>query len=226
MFKEFKSTPTWLQFPFLCAAANDSVYEGRAKTNRHGKMQHPNCYTHQLWPVDSWVYSCMVYEYIWHHSRFDGSCSSFSALDLSNAGFRIHDVHLSQTLLPQPEEHQALCKHGGEKHVYYSPAAWSRWHPHRSPIFMFTLYILQLRFFWEFNTYLPLPFSSLTGISFNEAKLMGLTSSQGLGPIPREMAFPVPKGTSWHDLYDYIRYFCLIQELYIFILPRTHSVQQ
>lgn len=44
---------------------------------------------------------------------------------------------------------------------------------------------------------------------------MGLTSSQGIGPFPREMAFPVPKGTSWHDLYDYIRYNWLIQELHI-----------
>uniref|UniRef100_A0A673BY86 WD repeat domain 90 n=1 Tax=Sphaeramia orbicularis TaxID=375764 RepID=A0A673BY86_9TELE len=25
------------------------------------------------------------------------------------------------------------------------------------------------------------------------------------GPVPREMAFPVPRGSSWHDLYDYIR---------------------
>lgn len=46
----------------------------------------------------------------------------------------------------------------------------------------------------------------LTGVSFSQAKLMGLTSSQGTGAIPREMSFPVPKGGSWHDLYDYIRY--------------------
>uniref|UniRef100_A0A3P9M4E0 WD repeat domain 90 n=1 Tax=Oryzias latipes TaxID=8090 RepID=A0A3P9M4E0_ORYLA len=25
-------------------------------------------------------------------------------------------------------------------------------------------------------------------------------------PIPREMSFPVPKGTAWHDLYDHIKY--------------------
>nr|CBN81308.1 WD repeat-containing protein 90 [Dicentrarchus labrax] len=35
---------------------------------------------------------------------------------------------------------------------------------------------------------------------------MGLASSQGTGPMPRDMSFPVPKGTSWHDLYDYIRF--------------------
>ncbi len=49
-------------------------------------------------------------------------------------------------------------------------------------------------------------FSFSTGVSFSEAKLMGLTSSQGTGPMPRDMSFPVPKGGSWHDLYDYIRY--------------------
>lgn len=38
MFKEFKSTATWLQFPFLCGAAKDSVYESTAKLARHGKI--------------------------------------------------------------------------------------------------------------------------------------------------------------------------------------------
>lgn len=36
LFKEFKSTATWLQFPFLCAAAPGSVYESTAKTTKHG----------------------------------------------------------------------------------------------------------------------------------------------------------------------------------------------
>lgn len=39
-----------------------------------------------------------------------------------------------------------------------------------------------------------------------EAKQMGLSFLQGTGPIPREMSFPVPKGASWHDLYDHIKY--------------------
>lgn len=46
---------------------------------------------------------------------------------------------------------------------------------------------------------------------------MGLTSSQGTGPIPREMTFPVPKGSSWHDLYDYIRYVGLIYKHALFM---------
>lgn len=38
MFKEFKSTPTWLQFPFLCAASKASVHDSATETNRHGIM--------------------------------------------------------------------------------------------------------------------------------------------------------------------------------------------
>lgn len=36
MFKEFKSTATWLQFPFLCGAAHGSVYENTASTAKQG----------------------------------------------------------------------------------------------------------------------------------------------------------------------------------------------
>ncbi|XP_036389825.1 WD repeat-containing protein 90 [Megalops cyprinoides] len=35
LFKEFKSTATWLQFPFVCAAAKGSLYESTAKEARH-----------------------------------------------------------------------------------------------------------------------------------------------------------------------------------------------
>uniref|UniRef100_A0A3B4ZIF7 WD repeat domain 90 n=1 Tax=Stegastes partitus TaxID=144197 RepID=A0A3B4ZIF7_9TELE len=51
-----------------------------------------------------------------------------------------------------------------------------------------------------------------TDLLLDPAKLMGLASSLGTGPMPREMSFPVPKGGSWHDLYDYIRYSYLIRE--------------
>uniref|UniRef100_A0A8D2N063 WD repeat domain 90 n=1 Tax=Zonotrichia albicollis TaxID=44394 RepID=A0A8D2N063_ZONAL len=40
-----------------------------------------------------------------------------------------------------------------------------------------------------------------------EARL-GDLSCRGVAPMPRELAFPVPKGQKWHDLYDYIRYGC------------------
>lgn len=58
MLREFKSTPTWLQFPFLCAAAKVSVDESTAKTNRHGKIPaHMQIVIHsQLWPGDSRVH--------------------------------------------------------------------------------------------------------------------------------------------------------------------------
>uniref|UniRef100_A0A663LQT0 WD repeat-containing protein 90 n=1 Tax=Athene cunicularia TaxID=194338 RepID=A0A663LQT0_ATHCN len=42
------------------------------------------------------------------------------------------------------------------------------------------------------------------GVTFSEARLADL-ACRGVAPMPREMAFPVPKGEKWHDLYDYIR---------------------
>uniref|UniRef100_A0A8C4QWK5 CFA20 domain-containing protein n=1 Tax=Eptatretus burgeri TaxID=7764 RepID=A0A8C4QWK5_EPTBU len=44
----------------------------------------------------------------------------------------------------------------------------------------------------------------LPGVSFLEAKRRGLIA-QGLNAMPRDMAFPVPKGKIWEDMYDYIR---------------------
>uniref|UniRef100_H2UQ97 WD repeat domain 90 n=1 Tax=Takifugu rubripes TaxID=31033 RepID=H2UQ97_TAKRU len=118
MFKEFKSTPTWLQFPFLCLM-------GPAP------------------PSVRWT--CLMLD-----------------LEYMMSIYLKHCYHSLKSI--------KLCANMAVKNM--------------------------------FTTDLLLD----PGISFNEAKLMGLTSSQGLGPIPREMAFPVPKGTSWHDLYDYIRF--------------------
>ncbi|KAM4697701.1 WD repeat-containing protein 90 [Rhinophrynus dorsalis] len=36
LFKEFKSTATWLQFPFVCGAVKGSVYDSTAQTARNG----------------------------------------------------------------------------------------------------------------------------------------------------------------------------------------------
>lgn len=47
----------------------------------------------------------------------------------------------------------------------------------------------------------------LPGVTFSEARQADL-ACRGVAPMPREMAFPVPKGEKWHDLYDYIRYGC------------------
>lgn len=47
----------------------------------------------------------------------------------------------------------------------------------------------------------------LAGVTLAQARL-GDLSCRGVAPMPRELAFPVPKGKKWHDLYDYIRYGC------------------
>ncbi|NXU47056.1 WDR90 protein, partial [Turnix velox] len=43
------------------------------------------------------------------------------------------------------------------------------------------------------------------GTTFSEAHRAEL-AGHGVAPMPREMAFPVPKGKKWHDLYDFIRF--------------------
>ncbi|KFZ61612.1 WD repeat-containing protein 90, partial [Podiceps cristatus] len=43
------------------------------------------------------------------------------------------------------------------------------------------------------------------GVTFSEARRAD-PACRGVFPMPREMAFPVPKGEKWHDLYDYIRF--------------------
>ncbi|MEQ2214340.1 hypothetical protein XENOCAPTIV_001922 [Xenoophorus captivus] len=49
MFKEFKSTATWLQFPFLCGAAKDSVYENTSRSARHGTFAESIKFREQRW---------------------------------------------------------------------------------------------------------------------------------------------------------------------------------
>ncbi|XP_030610813.1 WD repeat-containing protein 90 isoform X2 [Archocentrus centrarchus] len=136
MFKEFKSTATWLQFPFLCGAAKDSVYESTAKSARHGLVG----------PAPASVrWTCLM-------------------LDLQ---------HTLSFYLSRSYSHLKsikLCANMAVKNMFTSDLLLD------------------------------------PGVSFSEAKLMGLTSSQGTGAIPREMSFPVPKGGSWHDLYEYIRF--------------------
>lgn len=137
MFKEFKSTATWLQFPFLCGAAKDSVYESTAKSARHGKIHAQTCnhtyvdmihysyafvlIVHCTFAYNVNMNACLapvltVFMFMW--PRFGGSSSHFSALDLSDAGSAVHALCLPQPLLQSPEEHQALCQHDSEKHVY------------------------------------------------------------------------------------------------------------
>ncbi|XP_070708545.1 WD repeat-containing protein 90 [Pempheris klunzingeri] len=136
MFKEFKSTATWLQFPFLCGAAKDSVYESTAKSARRGLVG----------PAPTSVrWTCLMLDLQYTLSVYLNRCSS----------------HLKSI---------KLCANMAVKNMFTSDLLLD------------------------------------PGVSFSEAKLMGLASSQGTGPMPREMSFPVPKGSSWHDLYDYIRF--------------------
>uniref|UniRef100_A0A3Q1GPN5 CFA20 domain-containing protein n=1 Tax=Acanthochromis polyacanthus TaxID=80966 RepID=A0A3Q1GPN5_9TELE len=136
MFKEFKSTATWLQFPFLCGAAKDSVYESTSKSAKHGLVG----------PAPTSVrWTCLMLDLQYTLSVYLNRCYS----------------HLKSV---------KLCANMAVKNM--------------------------------FTTDLLLD----PGISFSEAKLMGLASSLGTGPMPREMSFPVPKGGHWHDLYDYIKF--------------------
>ena len=43
------------------------------------------------------------------------------------------------------------------------------------------------------------------GLSINEARKLGLMST-GYVPVPRDMAFHVPKGMNWDELYDVIKF--------------------
>ncbi|XP_034716336.1 WD repeat-containing protein 90 isoform X2 [Etheostoma cragini] len=136
MFKEFKSTATWLQFPFLCGAAKDSVYESTAKSARHGLVG----------PAPTLVrWTCLM-------------------LDLQ------HTLSVYLNRCYGQLKSIKLCANMAVKNMFTSDLLLN------------------------------------PGVSFSEAKLMGLASSQGTGPIPRDMSYPVPKGGSWHDLYDYIRF--------------------
>ncbi|XP_073345853.1 WD repeat-containing protein 90 [Pagrus major] len=136
MFKEFKATATWLQFPFLCGAAKDSVYESTAKSARHGLVG----------PAPTSVrWTCLMLDLQYTLSVYLNRCYSHVKSIKLCANMAVKNMFTSDLLLDP-------------------------------------------------------------GVSFSEAKLMGLSSSQGTGPMPRDMSFPVPKGASWHDLYDYIRF--------------------
>ncbi|KAM8730726.1 WD repeat-containing protein 90 isoform 2-T2 [Acanthopagrus schlegelii] len=136
MFKEFKATATWLQFPFLCGAAKDSVYESTAKSAKHGLVG----------PAPTSVrWTCLMLDLQYTLSVYLSRCYS----------------HLRSI---------KLCANMAVKNIFTSDLLLD------------------------------------PGVSFSEAKLLGLSSSQGTGPMPRDMSFPVPKGASWHDLYDYIRF--------------------
>ncbi|NXM21015.1 WDR90 protein, partial [Ploceus nigricollis] len=128
LFKEFKSTATWLQFPFVCGAAS----EGTARRGVPGAA-----------PADV-RWTCLVLD-----------LPSILALYLSRRYSHLRGVKLCCNLLVKN-----LCT----SDLLFQP-----------------------------------------GVTFSKASL-GDLSCRGVAPMPRELAFPVPKGEKWHDLYDYIRF--------------------
>uniref|UniRef100_UPI00359003D2 WD repeat-containing protein 90-like n=1 Tax=Myxine glutinosa TaxID=7769 RepID=UPI00359003D2 len=131
IFKEFKFTSTWLQFPFIYGGEKGSAYEH--KSHR------------AIGPTTSVLppWTCLVLDLLEILSVY--LCKQYSSLKA---------IKVCSCL---------LLKNIFTSDVIYFP-----------------------------------------GISFLEAKRRGLTA-QGLNPMPRDMAFPVPKGRTWQDMYDYVR---------------------
>ncbi|NWI87471.1 WDR90 protein, partial [Pitta sordida] len=132
LFKEFKSTPTWLQFPFVCGTAKGSAGD---TMSRHGVSGAA--------PADV-RWTCLVLD-----------LPSILSLYLSRRYSHLKGVKLCSNLLVKN-----LCT----SDLLFDP-----------------------------------------GVTFSEARHADL-ACRGIAPMPREMAFPVPKGERWHDLYDYIRF--------------------
>uniref|UniRef100_A0A8B9LBR8 WD repeat domain 90 n=1 Tax=Astyanax mexicanus TaxID=7994 RepID=A0A8B9LBR8_ASTMX len=136
LFKEFKSTATWLQFPFLCGAASGSVYETTAKSAKHGLVGPAPASVRWTCLMMDMRYVLSVYLNKTHsHLKSIKLCSNMTVKNL-----------MTSDLLLDP------------------------------------------------------------GLSFSEFRQAGVMLPEGTAPMPREMCFPVPKGSSWHQLYDYIRF--------------------
>lgn len=73
----------------------------------------------------AWLIISVLLAQMW--CRYVGPSSRLSALDLSNDRSAVHAFCLPQSPLQSPEEHQALCQHGCQKHVYQWPSARSWW---------------------------------------------------------------------------------------------------
>ncbi|XP_017664162.1 PREDICTED: WD repeat-containing protein 90 [Lepidothrix coronata] len=132
LFKEFKCTATWLQFPFVCGAAKDSAGDSVSRRGASGAA-----------PADV-RWTCLVLD-----------LPSILSLYLNRRYSHLRAVKLCSNLLVKN-----LCT----SDLVFDP-----------------------------------------GVTFSKARHTDL-ACRGTAPMPREMAFPVPKGENWHDLYDYIRF--------------------
>ncbi|NWS64489.1 WDR90 protein, partial [Chunga burmeisteri] len=135
LFKEFKSTATWLQFPFICGTAKGSVYDCTARASRHDLVETA--------PADV-RWTCLVLD-----------LPSILSLYLNRRYSHLKSIKLCANMLVKN-----LCT----SDLVFVP-----------------------------------------GVTFSKARQADL-ACRGVAPMPREMAFPVPKGQNWHDLYDYIRF--------------------
>ncbi|NXC38275.1 WDR90 protein, partial [Penelope pileata] len=132
LFKEFKSTATWLQFPFLCRAARGSLHEGTARASKRDLVGAA--------PADV-RWTCLV---------LDLHC--ILSVFLSRQFSHLKGIRLCSNLLVRN-----ICT----SDLLFDP-----------------------------------------GVTLSNAQ----RASPGAAPMPRDMAFPVPKGEKWHNLYDYIRF--------------------
>ncbi|NWU28439.1 WDR90 protein, partial [Dyaphorophyia castanea] len=138
LFKEFKSTATWLQFPFICRAASEgTAWRGEELRAGAGLARTPGAA-----PAEA-RWTCLVLD-----------LPSILALYLGRRYGHLRGVKLCSNLLVRN-----LCT----SDLLFEP-----------------------------------------GVRFSEARLAD-PSGRAVTPMPRELAFPVPKGEKWHDLYDYIR---------------------
>uniref|UniRef100_A0A803TYR9 WD repeat-containing protein 90 n=1 Tax=Anolis carolinensis TaxID=28377 RepID=A0A803TYR9_ANOCA len=137
LFKEFKSTATWLQFPFICEAAKGS--------NKHLVCL---CSPDLVGLAPSSVrWTCLMLDLRYILSLY------------LNRGYS----HLKSV---------KLCANLLVKNLFTSDLLFD-------PV-----------------------------VTFSEVQ-QSRRALHGVSPMPREMAFPVPKGENWHDFYDYVRYVLL-----------------
>ncbi|XP_040295640.1 WD repeat-containing protein 90 isoform X1 [Bufo bufo] len=135
LFKEFKSTATWLQFPFVCGAVKGSVYDSTAQSARHGLVG----------PAPSGSrWTCLLLDLRYILSLYQSRTYS-----------HLRSVKLCSNL---------LVKNLVTSDLIFNPA-----------------------------------------MTYTEAR-QSKALQDGVAPMPREMAFPVPKGEKWDDLYDFIRF--------------------
>ncbi|XP_038619526.1 WD repeat-containing protein 90 isoform X2 [Tachyglossus aculeatus] len=135
LFKEFKSSATWLQFPFICKAPRGSEDDGTAKTAKQDHIGVASA---------SGRWTCLQMD-----------LNLTLALFLNRRYSHLKSVKLCANL---------LVKNLFTSDLLFDP-----------------------------------------GITCSEARRAKL-ALPGSSAMPREMAFPVSKGQSWHDRYTFIRF--------------------